>query len=165
MPHHYSWSFGWEEMVQEVAKAYQSVPVADRGDTAVFANDFAAAGAIDLIGPKYGLPKAIGGHQSYWLWGPRQFSGQTMIILGRTLDAAHGWFNDVTVVADLHNPYAAPWENGPVLLCRQPNGSIRSLKRGRNSRIGIEVRYLLRQRIHKYYERLHTKPLIILQTC
>src|SRR5262252_8580226 len=32
MPRHYSWSFGWEEMVQEVAKAYQSVPAADRAD-------------------------------------------------------------------------------------------------------------------------------------
>jgi hypothetical protein len=120
MPHHYSWSFGWEEMVQEVARAYESVPAADRADTAIFANDFAAAGAIDLIGPKYGLPKAIGGHQSYWLWGPRQFSGHTMIILGETLDGARGWFNEVTVVAELHNPYAAPWENRPVLLCRQP---------------------------------------------
>jgi hypothetical protein len=129
MPHHYSWSFGWEEMVQEVARAYQRMPAADRADTAIFANDFAAAGAIDLIGPRYGLPKAIGGHQSYWLWGPRQFSGQTMIILGETPDGARGWFNEVTVVAELHNPYAAPWENRPVLLCRQPK-RFRSLAEG-----------------------------------
>lgn len=120
MPHHYAWSFGWEEMVRGVAKAYDRVPAADRADAAIFATDFAAAGAIDLIGPKYGLPKAISGHQSYWLWGPRNYSGQTMIIVGDTPEGARRWFDEVNVIAELHNPYAAPWENRPVLLCRRP---------------------------------------------
>jgi hypothetical protein len=120
MPHYYSWDFGWQEMVRAVAKAYQSVPAEERPDTAIFANDFAAAGAIDLIGPQYGLPKAISGHQSYWLWGPRNYTGQTMIIVGDTPEGARRWFNEVIAVAELHNPYAAPWENRPVLLCRQP---------------------------------------------
>ena len=120
MPHYYSWCFGWEEMVKAVAQAYYSVPPAERADVAIFANDFAAAGAIDLIGPKYGLPKAIGGHQSYWLWGPRNYTGQTVIVLGETADGASHWFNEVTVIAELHNPYAPPWENRPVLLCRGP---------------------------------------------
>jgi len=120
MPHYYSWCFGWEEMVRGVAKAYESVPAEERGDTAIFANDFAAAGAIDLIGPKYGLPKAIGGHQSYWLWGPRNYSGHTVILLGETSDDARQWFSEVTVITELHHPYAPPWENKPVLLCRGP---------------------------------------------
>jgi len=120
MPHYYSWSFGWEEMVAGVARAYASVPPEERGDTAIFGNDFAAAGAVDLIGPKYGLPKAISGHQSYWLWGPRNYSGQTMIILGSTEERARREFREVNVIAELHNPYAAPWENRPVLLCRGP---------------------------------------------
>ncbi len=120
MPHYYSWSFGWEEMVRGVAKAYAAVPPAQRADTAIFANDFAAAGAIDLIGPKYDLPKAISGHQSYWLWGPRNYSGQTMILVGSTEERARREFNDVTVITELHNPYAPPWENRPVLLCRGP---------------------------------------------
>ncbi len=120
MPHYYSWCFGWEDMVRGVAKAYQSVPADERADTAIFAYDFAAAGAVDLIGPKYGLPKAIGGHQSYWLWGPRNYTGQTMIILGDTPEGARRWFNEVTVIVELHNPYAPPWENRPVLLCRGP---------------------------------------------
>jgi Dolichyl-phosphate-mannose-protein mannosyltransferase len=118
MPHYYSWDFGWEDMVRGVAKAYASVPPEERADTAIFANNFAEAGAIDLIGPKYGLPKAIGGHQSYWLWGPRNYTGQTMIVVGDTPKGARRWFNEVTVVAELHNPYAAPWENKPILLCR-----------------------------------------------
>ena len=120
LPHIYSWCFGWEEMVAAAAKAYAMVPPEERADTAIFANDFAEGGAVDLIGPKYGLPKAIGGHQSYWLWGPRNYSGQTIIALGDTEAGARQWFDEVTVVEQLHNPYAPPWENKPVLLCRKP---------------------------------------------
>jgi hypothetical protein len=120
MPHWFTGCFGWDEMVQAVAKAYASVPPAERADTAIFANNFAEAGAVDLIGPRYGLPKAISGHQSYWLWGPRSYTGQTVIVLGDTPEGAGEWFNEVTVIAQLHNPYAAPWENRPVLLCRSP---------------------------------------------
>jgi hypothetical protein len=118
MPHYYSWCFGWEEMVKGVAKAYYGVPPENRADVAVFATNFAPAGAIDLIGPKYGLPKAISGHQSYWLWGPRNYSGQTMIVVGVKREDASKWFDEVTVITELYNPYAPPWENRPVLLCR-----------------------------------------------
>jgi Dolichyl-phosphate-mannose-protein mannosyltransferase len=121
MPHYYSGCFGWSELVQAVAKAYDSVPAQDRAATAIYADDFATAGAIDLLGPKYGLPKAISGHQSYWLWGPDDYTGRTMVVVGGTADDARNWFNDVTVVADLHNPYtgtAYGWANKTVLLCR-----------------------------------------------
>lgn len=120
MPHYYSDDFGWEEMVQAVAKAYAMVPTEERADTAIFAQNFASAGAIDIIGPRYGLPKAISGHQTYWLWGPRNYSGQTVIVLGSRPEWEARHFNEVTVVAELHNPYAPPWENRPVLLCRGP---------------------------------------------
>jgi len=120
MPHYYSDSFGWEEMVQGVAKAYASVSEEERADTAIFANNFAEAGAVDIIGPKYSLPKAISGHQSYWLWGPRNYSGRTVIVLGSSPESEERDFNEVTVVAELHNPYAPPWENRKVLLCRGP---------------------------------------------
>ena len=103
-----------------VAQAYYSVPPEGRDDVAIFANDFAAAGAIDIIGPRYGLPKAISGHQGYWLWGPRNYSGQTVIVVGEPAEGARHWLNDVTVIKELHNPYAPPWENRPVLLCRNP---------------------------------------------
>lgn len=118
LPHHYAWSFGWEEMVAAVAQVYKSLPPEERGKTAIFGNNFAEAGAIDLLGPKYGLPKAIGGHQSYWLWGPRRYTGEIVIVIGDRPESARQWFREVTVAAELHNSYASPWENRPVLLCR-----------------------------------------------
>ncbi len=121
MPHYYSGCFGWHEMVRAVAEAYDKVPEQDRADTAIYANDFATAGAIDLLGPKLGLPKAIGGHQSYWLWGPRNYTGNTMIVVGGSADDARKYFDEVTVIAQLHNPYtgtAYGWADKTVLLCR-----------------------------------------------
>jgi hypothetical protein len=121
MPHYYSGCFGWPDLVRAVAEAYDNVLAQDRADAGIFAEDFATAGAIDLLGPKFGLPKAISGHQSYWLWGPGNYTGMTMIIVGGTADDARKWFNDVTVIAYLHNPYtgtAYGWANKTVLLCR-----------------------------------------------
>jgi len=33
MPHYFSWDFGWEEMVQAVSHAYQTIPAEERPDT------------------------------------------------------------------------------------------------------------------------------------
>lgn len=121
MPHYYSGCFGWRDLVQAVAEAYNEVPAQDRADTAIYAQDFATAGAVDLLGAKFGLPKVISGHQSYWLWGPRNYTGATMIVIGGTAEDARKWFTDVTVVAHLHNAYAGTaygWGNKTVLLCR-----------------------------------------------
>ena len=122
MPHYYSFCFGWHGLVGGVAKAYFSLPAEERRDTAIYANDFAAAGAIDLIGPEYGLPKAISSHQSYWLWGPHGFTGQTMIVVGWSMERARRWFKKVSVAVKLQNPYVRPSENRPVLLCRGLKG-------------------------------------------
>jgi len=43
-----------------------------------------ATRAIDYFGRQYGLPPVITGHQNYWLWGPHNYTGQCMVILGRT---------------------------------------------------------------------------------
>ena len=75
---------GWPEMVAAVAKVYNSIPVDERARTAIFGQNYGEAGAIDFYGPKLGLPKAISGHANYWYWGPREYTGKIMIVLGHT---------------------------------------------------------------------------------
>jgi 4-amino-4-deoxy-L-arabinose transferase-like glycosyltransferase len=120
LPHHYAWQFGWEEMVAAVARVYNSLPPEERAKTAIAAENYAEAGAIDLWGPRYGLPKAISGHMNYWLWGPRNYTGETLIVIGGRLKDLQQYFGEVQAAAPLHNPYARPSENRPVLLCRRP---------------------------------------------
>ena len=56
-------------------------PSQQRKDCGVFAQDYGQAGAIDFLGRKYGLPPALSGHQTWWLWGPRGYTGSCLIVL------------------------------------------------------------------------------------
>jgi hypothetical protein len=82
LPQLYADMFGWEEVAQKVAAYFNTLPPDEQRRTAIFANNYGYAGAIDFFGPRYGLPKSIGGHQNYWLWGPRDYTGESLIVLG-----------------------------------------------------------------------------------
>ena len=86
LPQFYADRFGWHEMVEKVARIYNSLPPQERAVTGIYTGNYGEASAINLFGPKYGLPVAISGHQTYWLWGPHGYTGQEMIIInGATL--------------------------------------------------------------------------------
>ena len=128
LPHYFAWQFGWPEMVQAVARAYHSLPPDQQAKTAIIGNNFAESGAIDLLGPHYGLPKSIGVHQSYWLWGPRNYTGEIMIVLGDRPEKLKQWCNSVQVVAQPElPPYGAIFERNPVLLCRGMKGNLQQV--------------------------------------
>jgi hypothetical protein len=120
MPQFFADRFGWREMAETVAAVYHALPPAERRQTAIFANDYGQGGAIDFYGPELGLPKAIGGHLTYWYWGPRDATGATVITLGDRTESAARWFESVTEVADVGHPYAMRQEHFRVLLCRRP---------------------------------------------
>jgi len=82
LPQIYADMFGWEQIAQQVAAYYHTLSPEEQQKTAIFANNYGDAGAIDFFGPKYGLPKAIGNHQNYWIWGPRDYTGESLIVLG-----------------------------------------------------------------------------------
>lgn len=67
---------------------------------------------------KNGLPQAISGHQNYFLWGPRNYTGEIVIVIGEGEDHVREEFASVGVGATMHNPYALWYENQPILLCR-----------------------------------------------
>lgn len=73
--------FGWPELVEQVASIYNAMPAEQRAKTAILAGNYGEAGAIDLFGPKYGLPTALSGHQNYYYWGTRGFTGDTVITI------------------------------------------------------------------------------------
>jgi hypothetical protein len=60
---------GWPELVQTVAKIRDSLPAQERDHLGILAGNYGEAGAIDLYGPRYGLPAAISGINSFWLRG------------------------------------------------------------------------------------------------
>lgn len=117
LPQHYADQFGWEEMAAMTAQAWQRIPVEQRSDCAIFAQDYGQAGAIDFYGPRYGLPPALSGHQTYFLWGPRGYSGNCMIVLDDEKDVLENLFQQVEHVGTSDNSYALE-RHIPVFLCR-----------------------------------------------
>jgi Dolichyl-phosphate-mannose-protein mannosyltransferase len=116
LPLYFADEFGWEDMTREVARVYNALPASQRSDTAIFAGNFGEAGAIDFFGAKYGLPKAICNHQNYWFWGPRNYSGDTVIMLGSILKESS--FSSIEVAGHVGSPYTRPEEHFDIFLCR-----------------------------------------------
>lgn len=119
LPQYFADEFGWEPMVGEIARVYNSLPPEERAHTAIFSNGWGEAAAVDFFGPKYGLPKAISRHNNYWLWGPRNYTGEIMIILhSNDLQAEREHFREVTVAGHVEYPYARRDTFFDIYLCR-----------------------------------------------
>jgi hypothetical protein len=124
LPQFYADMFGWEEMAAEVGRIYNSLPPDIRPKTAILASTFSQAGAIDLFGPKFGLPNSIGLNQSYFLWGPRDYTGESVVVLGLSREQLGRYFNSVETVGTVSHPYSMPYEHFPIYYCRQPKISL-----------------------------------------
>ncbi len=118
LPQYYADEFPWPGVVAAVASVYQTLPPDEQARTAIFCSNYGQAAAIDFFGPQYGLPKAISGHQNYFLWGPRNYTGEIVILVGEDESDARDDFDSVTVAATHENQYAFRYETRPILLCR-----------------------------------------------
>jgi hypothetical protein len=119
LPQLYADMFGWQEIAQTVAAYYRTLSPEEQSKTAIFANNYGDAGAIDFFGPRCGLPKSIGNHQSYWIWGPRQYTGESLIVLGegheenmQTKCASY------SIIGNTKHPLSRPDEWYPIYHCR-----------------------------------------------
>jgi 4-amino-4-deoxy-L-arabinose transferase-like glycosyltransferase len=128
LPHQFAWQFGWDELVAAVSATYHAMPKEERARVAIVGNNYGDSGAIDLLGPKYDLPlKALGTHQSYWLWGPGDPAKDVFIVLGDRPEGLRKWCGDVEVAAEPSHPWTAVWENRPILVCRRPRWPLREI--------------------------------------
>jgi hypothetical protein len=117
LPQLFADQFGWEEMTQVVARIYNALPPDVRADTAIYGQNYGQAGAIDLFGPKYGLPPALSGHQSYFLWGPRNYTGRSMIVMADRRERLEQIFTTVEKAGTVYHPYSMPYEHFDVFYC------------------------------------------------
>ena len=118
LPQIFADQFGWEEMADAVARVYHDLPADIRPQTAIFAQNYGQAGAIDLFGPKLGLPPALSGHQTYFLWGWHGFSGNSLIVMDGRRSDLESQFDEVHRVAHVEHPYSMPYEHFDIYYCR-----------------------------------------------
>jgi Dolichyl-phosphate-mannose-protein mannosyltransferase len=128
LPQLYADMFGWENIADGVARVYHDLPSADRAGCAILAGNYGEAGAIDYYGPALGLPPAISGHNSYFYWGPRAYTGACVIIFGERSAEFTQYFRDVRLAATLTNAHAMPIESSiDVYVCGQPIAPLSAL--------------------------------------
>jgi 4-amino-4-deoxy-L-arabinose transferase-like glycosyltransferase len=106
----YADMFGWEELVAGVADAWARLSDEERRRARVFGQNYGEAGAVDVLGRPLGLPRAASGHNNYWLWGPGDWDGRVLIIVGGDLEDHRESFETVEQVGTVGSPYAMPYE-------------------------------------------------------
>lgn len=119
LPQYYADMFGWEKMVAAVADAYNTLTPEEKMKCAIIGNNYGETGAIDFYGQKYNLPKAISGHNNYWLWGHRNATGEVVIRMGGSMDAMLESYNEVQRVGLFRDDYCMPYENNmAIYVCK-----------------------------------------------
>lgn len=115
LPQFFADMHGWEALAEAVAGVFHALPADEQARACVFAQNYGQAGAIDFFGPRLGLPKAISGHNSYWMWGPRDCTGDVVIVIGGLRDSHLDAFVDVVAQARFDCTDCMPYEDDQTL--------------------------------------------------
>ncbi len=118
LPQLFADQFGWEEMAAATARVYYSLPPEVRARTAIFGQNYGQAGAINVCGRKYGLPEALSPHQNFYLWGPRGYTGESMIVLGDNQQTLERIFEHVEWRAHVAHRYSMPYQHIDIFYCQ-----------------------------------------------
>jgi hypothetical protein len=128
LPQLYADMFGWENTATQIASVYHGLPQSEQAGCAILAGNYGEAAAIDHFGPGLGLPAAISGHNSYYFWGPRAYTGSCVILFGEHADELKHLFGDVQLVGTITDSHAAVAErNVHVYVCRKPRAPLAEL--------------------------------------
>lgn len=73
---------GWSELVKEVARIRDSLPTEQQQTVGVVVSNYGEAGAVEMLGPRYHLPKPISLTNSAWLRGYPTPQPSTLIVVG-----------------------------------------------------------------------------------
>jgi hypothetical protein len=125
LPQIYADQFGWTEITEGAAAAFKMLSPEEQKTCGIFAQDYGSAGAIDSFGPRYGLPKVLSGHQSYYLWGPRGYTGECLIVLDDRQETLEREFEQVQFVGrTAPNPYALEQQLTVFIVHKPKFGSL-----------------------------------------
>lgn len=126
LPQDYADMLGWENIVKESGKVYRELSDQERSECAVIAANYGFAGAIDYYAEKYDLPKSISPNGSYYIWGPRNYTGQTTLLVGVDTVIAGKFFDEVIPAAWATDPYARE-DSVLISIARRPKNSIKEV--------------------------------------
>jgi 4-amino-4-deoxy-L-arabinose transferase-like glycosyltransferase len=129
LPQIFADMFGWRELADAVGRAADRLTPEEGARAVVFGRNYGEAGAIERFGPARGLPRAISGHNSYWLWGPGDLRPEDpLIVIGVAPEKLGALFESVEQVETSRCTYCMPLENDlPIYIARRPREPIEQL--------------------------------------
>jgi Dolichyl-phosphate-mannose-protein mannosyltransferase len=114
----FSDELGWRELEKQVAAIYHSLPNSDQKRAAILATNYGDASAVDFYGRADGLPPVISGGNQYYLWGPGDYDGSTVILINARADRWGRLCQSLEFAGTFGVPYAMPYENNrPIFVC------------------------------------------------
>jgi hypothetical protein len=120
LPQSFADRLGWEELAKTVSDVHRALPPEEQELACVFGQNYGQAGAIDFFGPRFGLPRALSGHNSYHLWGHGECTGEVMLVIGDDREDLLRIFDDVQRGADYHCADCMPYESEKTIwVCRR----------------------------------------------
>jgi hypothetical protein len=124
----YADMFGWEEQVRLVDSVYQTLTPDEKSKCILWAENYGEAGALKILGDKYGLPDPICAHGSFWLFGPGSKPGDICISLGNEIRSVERVFEHHTLIKIIKHKYAIDEEhNIPLSTCQKPKLDIQKI--------------------------------------
>ena len=123
LPQDYADMLGWEELTRIANEAWQKVT--DKRSAFIYCENYGQAGAITVIGKKYGLPEAICFSESFRYWIPERFDPDVtaLVYINDEMgeDVKQG-FRKITKIGSIANTDAREFGT-TVWLCEDPAGS------------------------------------------
>jgi 4-amino-4-deoxy-L-arabinose transferase-like glycosyltransferase len=115
---------GWTDLVAEVARIRDSFTPPERANFAIITGNYGETGAINLYGPRYGLPQAISGTNTAWYRGYGNPPPQTLIVLGQSREDANEMFQSCRLAGHDGNPFGIKNEESvdhpDIFVCGPP---------------------------------------------
>ena len=115
--------FGWQQEVDEVTRIFHTLSPEDQSKVAILCSNYGEASALNLYG--HGLPTAISGDMTYFLWGPHNATGEVMIIVtGGHLEQLQTTYASAVVAGTMDDPRSGLLEKKNIYLARGHKGNI-----------------------------------------
>ena len=115
---------GWQDLTTQVAQIYRSIPEQEKTHTAILVGNYGEAGALDLYGKEYGLPRVISGGNSMWYRGYGEPEPESLIVVGFESSYALKFFNSCDYQGTVTNRYGVKNEetthHTSLFVCREP---------------------------------------------
>jgi hypothetical protein len=120
LPQDYGDMLGWRAQADAVAQVYDSLPPEDQARTVLFAANYGEAGALDLYGPRHGLPPVVSFAGSFYYFGVPDRPADIVLTLGVSAEDLGDYCGVIEAAGRVTHTWTVEENDVPIFVCREP---------------------------------------------